>query len=115
MNLYLHLKWLLECFQTDLLPQAEQSVILFTRERCRILNISLNLGIIRTVLRLRTRVNLAGTFQICFWYFISFNMKCFFLKMFQMIQTQVAPNIKIFLHNVPCIEEHDIDLEKTTT
>ena len=30
----------LECFQTDLLPQTEQSVILLTRERCRTVSIS---------------------------------------------------------------------------
>ena len=34
----------------------------------------------------------AGTFQICFWYFISFNMKSFFLKIFKMNQIGVAPN-----------------------
>ena len=37
---YLHLKWLLECFQTDVLPQAKQSVILLTKERSHTFNIS---------------------------------------------------------------------------
>ena len=36
----------------------------------------------------------AGTFQICFWYFISFNMKSFFLKIFKTNQTEVASNSK---------------------
>ena len=38
----------------------------------------------------------AGTFQVCFWYFISFNMKRFFLKIFKTDQIEVAPNMKVF-------------------
>ena len=51
----------------------------------------------------------AGTFQICFWYFISFNMRSFFLKIFKTKQVEVAPNI------TPNKYLHDIDFEKTTT
>ena len=32
-----------------------------------------------------------------------------------MNQTEVAPNMKVFLHNVPCTKEYDIDFEKNTT
>ena len=47
----------LECFQTDLLPQAEQSVVLLARERCRTVNISS---------RHRSRVNLQIHFRFTF-------------------------------------------------
>ena len=56
----------------------------------------------------------ASTFQICFCYFISFSMKSFSLKIFKMNQMEVAPNMKVLLHNVPCTKEDDIDFEKTT-
>ena len=46
---------------------------------------------------------------------ISFNMKSFFLKIFKINQTEVAPKMKIFLHNVPCTKEHDINFEMNTT
>ena len=29
-----------------------------------------------------------------------------------MNQTEVTPNVKVFLHNVPCTKEHDTDFEK---
>ena len=56
----------LECFQTNISPQAEQSVILLTRERCRIVNIRSTADIIRTVSRLRSRMNLQVHFKFAF-------------------------------------------------
>ena len=37
------------------------------------------------------------------------------MKIFKISQTEVALNIKVVLHNVPCTDEHDIEFEKTTT
>ena len=56
------------------------------------------------------------TFKICFWYFISFNMKSFFLKIFKMNQTEVAPNMEVFPSvTSPVLKNTIFDLEKTTT
>ena len=60
----------LECFQTDFLPQAKRSVILVTKEWTY-------------SIKVEKSSELVGTFQICFWYFISFNIKSFFLKVFK--------------------------------
>ena len=79
MNLYLHVKWLfLECFQTAVLQQAEYSVILLTKVCNSLLVLALVLDIVRTVSRLRSRVNLQVHLKyICFRYFISYNVKSF--------------------------------------
>ena len=37
------------------------------------------------------------------------------MKMFRMSQTEVALNMKVFLHNIPCTDEQDIDFEKIAT
>ena len=105
----------LECFQTDLLPQAEQSVILLARERCRTANISSRHHTYSV--KVEKLSEPAVTFKICFWYFgISFRQESFnFLKIFKMNQTEVALNMKVFLYNFPCTKEHDIDCVKTTT
>ena len=49
----------------------------------------------------------AGTFPIFF-------PKSFFMKIFKMSQTEIALNMEVFLHNIPCTGEQDIDFEKTT-
>ena len=102
MNLYLHLKWLfLECFQNDLLTEAEQSVILLTRENCCTVNI--NYRHYMYSIKVEKPSEPVSIFEICFLYFISFDMQSFFfLKILNMNQTEVAPNIKVFLHNFPC-------------
>ena len=92
---------------------AEQSIILLTRERCRTVIISSRHHTYS--IKVEKLSEPAGTFQICFWYFISFNMKSFFLKIFKMNQTEVVLNMKVFLHNVPSTKGHDIYFEKTTT
>ena len=51
----------LKCFQTDLLPQAEQSIILLIKQG--VLPSILVLDIIRTVSRLRSRVKLQVHFK----------------------------------------------------
>ena len=84
----------LECFETDFLPQAEESVILLTRERCRTVNISSRQRMYS--IKVEKLSEPAGTFQICFWYFISFNIKSFFQKNIQINQTEVAPGMKVF-------------------
>ena len=65
----------IECFQADLLPQAEESVILLTRERCRTVNISSKHHMYS--IKVEKQSEPASTFQICFWYFISFKIKSF--------------------------------------
>ena len=95
MNLYLHLKWaFLECCQTDFLPQPKQSVTLLTRGRCRTVNISS--GHHTYSIKVEKPSEPSGTFQICFWYFISFTMKNFSPEIFKTRQTEVAPNMKLF-------------------
>ena len=37
------------------------------------------------------------------------------MKIFKMNHTEVALNMEVFLHNIPCTDEQDIDFEKTTT
>ena len=72
MNLYLHSKWLfLECFQTVF--YHKQSRTLFCLQEQGVTQSILVLDIARTV----SLSEPAGTFQICFSYFISFNMKSF--------------------------------------
>ena len=68
----------LKCFQTVFLPQAEQSVILHTRERCHTVNISSRH--LTYNIKGEKPSEAEGTFQICFWYFISFNIKSISLK-----------------------------------
>ena len=55
----------LECFQTDFLPQAEQSVILLARERCRTVNI--NARHRKYSIKAEKPSEPAITFQIYFW------------------------------------------------
>ena len=100
----------LECFRTNFLPHVEQSVILLTRERCRIVNI--NSRHHTYSFKAEDTGEPAGTFQICFWYFISFNMKSFSAKIFRMSQKEVALNMQVFLHNILFTDEHDIDFER---
>ena len=92
----------LECVQTDLSPQVKQTVTLLITEEEVVARSILVLDIIRTVSRKKLSES-AGTFQICFSYFLSFNMKSFSLKIFKMNQTEFAPNMTVFLHNVPSI------------
>ena len=93
----------LECFQTYFLPQGKQSTILLTRKRCRKFNISS--GDRTYSVKVEKPSEPTGTFQICFWYFISFSMKTFFLKIFKTKQRLL----------LTCKYLHDIDFEKTTT
>ena len=86
MNLYLHLKFF-SMLSNYCLPQAKQSVTLLKGERCRIV-----LDIARTVSRLESQV----TLQVIFWYFISFNMKSFSLKILKTNQPEAAPDMKVF-------------------
>ena len=72
------------------LSQAEQNVILLTRERCHTVNISS--GHLTYSIKVKKPSAPADTFQICFWYFISFSMK----SLFKTNQTEVASNMKVF-------------------
>ena len=74
-NPYLHLKWCLECFQVGLLPKAEESVILLTRERYRTVKISS--GHHTYNIKVEKLGEPEGRFQIWFWHFIPFNMNSF--------------------------------------
>ena len=86
---------------------------MLTKERCCTVNISS--GHHRYSIKVEKPSEPASTFQISFWYFISFNMKRLFMKFFKMSQMEVALNIEVFLHNTHCTDEHDIDFEKSTT
>ena len=60
------------------------------------LKLSISSGHRRYSIKVEKPSEPAGTFQICFWYFISFNMKSFFLKkIFKTDQIEVAPIMKI--------------------
>ena len=74
-NPYLHLKWCLECFQIDLLPKAEESVILLTRERYR--TVKINSGHHTYSIKVEKPSEPERRFQIWFWHFIPFNMNSF--------------------------------------
>ena len=76
------------------LPQAEQSVILLTRERCHAVNIIF--GHLTYSIKVKKPSEPAGTFQICLWYFILFNIKRFFPKIFNIDQTDVTSDMKVF-------------------
>ena len=54
-----------ECSQADLLPQAEQSVILLTKERCHTGNINSRHDMYS--IKVDKPSEPAATFQICFW------------------------------------------------
>ena len=82
------------------MPQAEQRVIVLTSEQCHTVNISCRHDTYS--IKVEKSSELTGTFQICFWHFISFSEEVF-IKIFEMSQTEVALNMKVFLHNVPLI------------
>ena len=94
MNQYLYLQCFFGMFLNYFLPQAEQSVILLTRERCHAVNIIF--GHLTYSIKVKKPSEPAGTFQICFWYFILFNIKRFFPKIFNIDQTDVTSDMKVF-------------------
>ena len=96
----------LECLK--LIFYHKQSKVLFCLQEKGVAQSVLVLDIIRNVSRLGSLVNLQVHFKLLLvFYFLQYEE--FFLKKFKMNQTEVAPNMKVFLHNVPaCTKEHHI-------
>ena len=83
---------------------------MLTSERCHTVNISSRHDTYSVKIEKLSEPE--ATFQICFWYFISFSIKKAFMKIFKM---KLALNMTVLLHNIPWTDQQDTDFEKTTT
>ena len=80
MNLYLHLKWLFSNAFKLIFYRKQSKALLCLQEK----GVAQSIFVHHTFsIKVGKPTELTGTFQICFWYFISLSMG-FFIKIFKM-------------------------------